>query len=213
LAGVAVVVCLLTLALLPGLPGLPGLPRPRSGVVQAGPDPAMLVDGFEQARNRRDVDATLAYFADDATLTDRTSRIYQGRDEIRGYLQQLALRGRGLNLASANVRVNGTHVTWTERPPNQTPGGFEVSVDAVIRDGKIHSLVYSGSATIQRGDAALDGRGSVPSLMGLMAVLLTLSGGAALISAASNRPISGRESQLRGRLVAELATWRADQRH
>jgi hypothetical protein len=187
---------------------------PRSAVAQGGPEPATVVDGFEQARNRRDVEATLAFFADDATLTDRTSRIYRGKDEIRGYFQQLAARGRGLTLASVNLRVNGPEVTWTERPPNQNAGGFEINVDAVVREGKIRSLTYSSSASVaQRIDPALDARGSVPPLVGVLAVLLTLGGAISLVSTAGGRrPAPGRESQLRGRLVTELATWRADQR-
>jgi ketosteroid isomerase-like protein len=185
----------------------------RPAVAQAGPDPSVVVNGFEQARNQRDVDATLALFADDATLTDRTQRVYRGRDEIRGYFQQLAARGRGLTLATVNVRVNGQQVSWTERPPTQNGGGFEIGVDAVIRDGKIRSMVYTSSTALaaQRLDPNQDGRSSFPALIGLVAVLLTLAGAAAVLSAAGNGPIPGRESHLRGRLVAELATWRADQ--
>ena len=185
----------------------------RPAAAQAGPDPAVVVNGFEQARNQRDVDAALSFFADDATLTDRTQRVYRGRDEIRGYFQQLAARGRGLTLATANVRVNGPEVSWAERPPTQNGGGFEIGVDAVIRDGKICSMVYSSTATVaQRLDPSLDGRSSFPALVGLMAVLLTLAGAAALVSAAGTGAAPGRESHLRGRLVAELGTWRADQR-
>jgi hypothetical protein len=155
----------------------------------------------------------LALFADDATLTDRTQRVYRGRDEIRTYFQQLAARGRGLTLATVNVRVNGPEVTWIERPPNQNAGGFEIGVDAIIRDGKIRSIAYASSASAaQRLDPSLADRASFPPVVGLVAVLLTLTGAASLISAAGSGPVPGRESQLRGRLVAELATWRADQR-
>jgi ketosteroid isomerase-like protein len=185
----------------------------RPAAAQAGPDPSVVVNGFEQARNQRDVDATLSFFADDATLTDRTQRVYRGRDEIRGYFQQLATRGRGLTLATVNVKVNGSEVSWTERPPTQTGGGFEIGVDAVIRDGKIRSMAYSSTAIVaQRLDPNLDGRSSFPALVGLVAVLVTLAAAAAVVSATGNGPAPGRESHLRGRLVAELATWRADQR-
>jgi hypothetical protein len=185
----------------------------RPAAAQAGPDPSVVVNGFEQARNQRDVDATLAFFADDATLTDRTQRVYRGRDEIRGYFQQLAARGRGLTLATVNVRVNGPDVSWTERPPTQNGGGFEIGVDAVIREGKIRSMAYTSTGTVaQRLDPNLEGRSSFPALVGLVAVLLTLAGGSALLSASGNGRAEGRESHLRGRLVAELGTWRADQR-
>jgi hypothetical protein len=185
----------------------------RPAVAQAGPDPSVVVNGFEQARNQRDVDAMLTFFADDATLTDRTQRVYRGRDEIRGYFQQLAARGRGLTLATTNLRVNGPEVSWTERPPTQNGGGFEIGVDAMIRDGKIRSMAYSSTAIVaQRLDPGLDGRSSFPALVGLVAVLLTLAGAAALVSVSANGSVPGRESHLRGRLVAELASWRADQR-
>jgi hypothetical protein len=192
---------------------LVGLRVPGPAAAQAGPDPSVVVNGFEQARNQRDVDATLAFFADDATLTDRTQRVYRGRDEIRTYFQQLAARGRGLTLATANLRVNGSDVSWTERPPGQNTGGFEIGVDAVIREGKIRSMLYTGTTSpAQRIDPNLDGRASFPALVGLVAVLMTLAGAAAVVSAAGSGPVPGRESQLRGRLVAELGTWRADQR-
>jgi SnoaL-like domain len=183
----------------------------RPAAAQAGPDPSVVVNGFEQARNQRDVDATLAFFADDATLTDRTQRVYRGRDEIRGYFQQLAARGRGLTLTTANVRINGPQVSWIERPPSPNGGGFEIGVDAMIRDGKIRSMVYTASAA-QRLDTNVDGRSTFPALIGLIAVLLTLAAAAGLLSAAGTGPVPGRGSHLRGRLVTELATWRADQR-
>jgi hypothetical protein len=206
-SAVAVVgVCVAVLALVP-------VRLARPAAAQAGPDPSVIVNGFEQARNQRDVDAILGYFADDATLTDRTQRIYHGRDEIRAYFQQLAARGRGLTLATVNLRVNGQQVSWAERPPTQAGAGFEIGVDAVIRDGKIRSLAYmTSAAAAQRTDPSRDGRTSFPALVGLVAVLAILAVAAAVVSAAGSGPVPGRESHLRGRLVAELATWRADQR-
>ena len=110
------------------------LARSRALNVQpSAPDPSVVVDGFEQARNRRDVDAMLTFFTDDATLTDRTGRVYQGKTDIRGYFQQLNARGRGLTLGVVNRQVNGSEVSWTERPPVQNAVGFEIGVSAVVR--------------------------------------------------------------------------------
>src|SRR5258708_19669532 len=68
-----------------------------SGVVatmaraQAGSDPAAIITAYEMARNRRDLDAALAYFADDATISQR-STTFTGKDEIRKFLDRVSTR-------------------------------------------------------------------------------------------------------------------------
>src|SRR5256885_11390793 len=64
-----------------------------------------VVTAYEMARNRGDIDAALAYFADDATLVQRNT-VYSGRDEIRRYLESSI--GRGRFVVVANRRLLGT---------------------------------------------------------------------------------------------------------
>src|SRR5713226_1936762 len=133
---------------------------------QAGVDPAAVVCPYESARNRRDIDTALAYFADEATINQR-STTFAGKDEIRKFLDGIAARSRFVVVSDR--RVSGNRVTWTERSGTQGPspqgqpmslaqsqaqgsnGGananstgnaFVVSVEAVVQDGKIHSLAY-----------------------------------------------------------------------
>ena len=40
---------------------------------QAGVDPAAVISAYEVARNRRDIDTALSYFADDATINQRST--------------------------------------------------------------------------------------------------------------------------------------------
>ncbi|HEY0582451.1 MAG TPA: nuclear transport factor 2 family protein, partial [Chloroflexota bacterium] len=134
-----------------------------SGVVatlaraQANGDAAAVITAYEMARNRRDVDAALSYFADDASVSVRNT-LYSGKDEIRKYLDGPISRSRFVVVSDR--RVSGSHVTWTERSGNQnatqpqaqgpnTPasgGGVNanaaVNVEAMVQEGKIRSLTY-----------------------------------------------------------------------
>jgi hypothetical protein len=89
-----------------------------SGVVatlaraQAGSDPAAVITAYEMARNRRDLDAALAYFADDATISQRTTT-FSGKDEIRKFLDGVSTRSRFVVISDRHT--NGNRVTWTER--------------------------------------------------------------------------------------------------
>ena len=201
LAGLAVAaVVLVGLAVAP----LVLLP-PRPVRAQPGPDPAGIIDGLEQARSRRDFDAALAYFADDATVTDRGSQTYHGKGEIRRYFQLVASRGR--QPAVVNRRVSGNRVQWTERGAGQTSLVFELSAEAVIRDGKIRSLSFAAAGTPGRPDPSLDGRTTLPAFVGFGAVLLVLAG----LLTLSTRPRARArpESRLQGRLLDELGAWAA----
>src|SRR5258708_17354646 len=131
---------------------------------QGGVDPAAIVSAYEMARNRRDVDTALTYFADDATISQR-STTFTGKDEIRKFLDGISARSRFVVVSDR--KVNGTRVTWTERAGTQGPspqgqpmslsqsqgssGGpnptahthaFVVSVDAPVHGGPVHSLAY-----------------------------------------------------------------------
>src|ERR1700716_4559206 len=95
---------------------------------QAGADPAAVISAYEMARNRRDIDTALAYFADDATINQR-STTFAGKDEIRKFLDGISARSRFVVVSDR--RVSGNHVTWTERAGTQGPlpqGGQPMSL-------------------------------------------------------------------------------------
>ncbi len=144
---------------------------------QGGVDPAAIVSAYEMARNRRDVDTALTYFADDATISQR-STTFTGKDEIRKFLDGISARSRFVVVSDR--KVNGTRVTWTERAGTQGPSpqgqpmslaqsqgssggpsntansnGFVVTVEAVVQDGRIQALAYLPANQPLRNDPAL----------------------------------------------------------
>ena len=197
---------------------------------QAGVDPAAVVSAYELARNRRDVETALTYFADDATINQR-STTFTGKDDIRKFLDGISARSRFVVVSDR--RVNGTRVTWTERAGTQGPspqgqpmslaqsqgsnGGpnstansnaFVVSVEAVVQDGKIQSLAYLPTNQPLRSDPAFDGRAQLPASVGLGAVLAVLLGGL-MVASAGLTSRGASPSRLRGRLMHDLQGWSA----
>src|ERR1700730_9281394 len=85
---------------------------------QAGADPAGVVTAYEMARNRRDIDTALTYFADDATINQRTTT-FAGKDEIRKFLDGISARSRFIVVADR--RGSGNHVTGNERAGDPGP--------------------------------------------------------------------------------------------
>jgi len=195
-----------------------------SGVVasmataQAGADPAAIVTAYETARNQRDIDTALSYFADDASISQRATT-YTGKDEIRKFLEGISTRSRFAVVSER--RTLGNRVTWTERAGGQGPGqgqalngplansgAFQITVEATVQDGKIRSLNYLPSAQPLRTDAALDGRAQLPASVGLAAVLAILLGIVMIASTNLRRGAQGASS-LQGRLMQDLRGWTA----
>jgi hypothetical protein len=184
---------------------------------QAGADPAAIVGAYETARNQKDIDTALSYFAADATITQRGS-CYAGKVEIRKYLDALASRPRFAVIA--NRQTSGNHVTWTERAGSQGPGqqslsgplsnsaAFQQSVEAIVQDGKIRSITYLPAAPPLRVDPALDGRAQLPAVVGLAVVLATLFSVVLIASSGVGR--AAREaSSLQGKMMHDLRGWTA----
>ena len=197
---------------------------------QAGIDPAAVVSAYEMARNRRDVDTALSYFADDATISQR-STTFAGKDDIRKFLDGISARSRFVVVSDR--KVNGTRVTWTERAGTQGPspqgqpmslsqsqgssGGpnstantnvFVVSVEAVVQDGKIQSLAYLPASQPLRADPALDGRAQLPAGVGLGAVVAVLLG-VLMVASVGLTSRGASPSRLRGRMMHDLQGWSA----
>jgi ketosteroid isomerase-like protein len=176
-------------------------------------DPASVITGYEMARNRRDVDGALAYFADDATIVQRNTT-FSGRDEIRRFLENATARSRFIVVTDRQVM--GDQVTWTERNGGgqgtqgqlANLGSFTLTVEATIQDGKIKSLAYTGFGQAQTSQFYADGRAQVPAPLGLGAVVVLLAGVVLVASTGVGRP-GGTRSRLHGRLMQDLQGWAA----
>jgi ketosteroid isomerase-like protein len=157
---------------------------------QATGDPAAVIAAYEAARNQRDFDLALSYFADDATFTQRNAT-FSGKADIRRFLEGFSSRAR-FNTVS-DRQVSGDRVTWTERASG--PGGegqtrppqglnvgvasasaFAFGVEAVVQDGKIRSITYLPPNQALRADPTFDGRAQLPASVGLAAVLAMFIG-------------------------------------
>ena len=112
-------------------------------------DPVAVLDARQRAFEARNLDAAMAWFADDAVVTvlvgtPRQAR-YVGRDAIQRW-QETLLNERSVRVESAgDRRVEGDTVTWTARVSRaewQAMGleSLELWGEAVVRDGKISSL-------------------------------------------------------------------------
>jgi hypothetical protein len=199
-----------------------------SGVVvsmaraQPGVDPAAVISAYETARNSHDIDGALSYFADDATISQRATN-FTGKDDIRKYLEGIATRARYSVVADRHT--DGNRVTWTERVGVQDPGGgqargqslnggavnaypFQVTVEAVVQDGKIRSLTYLAPNLAARIDPSVDGRDQLPAPIGSGAVLAILLGILVLASTGLRRSTSAA-STLHGRMLQDLRGWTA----
>jgi SnoaL-like domain len=206
--------------------GIGGLAVLLSGVAvsmagaQGNADPAAVITAYEAARNRHDIDDAISYFADDATVTQRATT-FSGKDEIRKFVDGLSTRSRFVVVGDRHS--NGNRVTWTERTGAQGPGqltqaqglngavngtAFQVTVEAVVQEGKIRSLTYLAPSIPTRVDASLDGRTPVPAAAALGAVLAVLVG--LLLIASTGLPRSpSAASTLHGRLMRDLRGWTA----
>jgi ketosteroid isomerase-like protein len=195
---------------------------------QAGVDPAGVISAYEMARNRRDVDTALAYFADDATVNQR-STTFTGKEEIRKFIDGISARSRFVVVSDRHV--TGNRVMWTERSGTQGPSpqgqpislgqtqgstgmpsgasrGFVVNVEAVVQDGRIRSLSYLPTNQPAVVDPTLEGRAPLPASVGLGAVLAVLLGVLTIGSIGLSRRAASASS-LRGRLLHDLQGWSA----
>jgi len=168
-------------------------------------DPPVIVDSFERARNQKNVDAALAYFADDAVvrLVERGTVTFTGRTEIRRFLQNVGVRSPAV--VTSNRHVVGNTVTWTERDQGQLMTAIDLTVEAFVQDGKIKSLVYRVAAPAAADARAADGPARLPAVFALGAVAAL---GLLLLGVASLAPRRrASSSTLHGKLVSALGEW------
>src|SRR3981081_3721709 len=107
-----------------------------------GLNPSTVVDSYERAWGENDVDGALGYFADNAVVTLQEARTQAptGRQQIREFLQTAMLQATPVLTSSR--QADGGRVMWSERIEGQVLTAKDVSVQAVVKDGKIQSLVY-----------------------------------------------------------------------
>jgi hypothetical protein len=170
-------------------------------------DPAAVVDAYQAARARGDVDALAGLFADDAAVTDPFGNSHVGKAEVRKWLATVAGRPRTVGVEQASVTAD--HASWFEQVGTGTGSpGFAVSVEAVIGGGRIASLVYRRADSQEPAEAA-DPGAPLPAPLGVAAVLLVLTLGLA----ASSRDLHPLEvSSPRGVLIASLRNWAEERR-
>jgi len=168
--------------------------------------PTALVDRYEHAWGYQDVDGALALLADNASITydDPRTHSITSRDKIRAFLREAALSHAPL-LTSAR-QVDASTVTWSERVESHVLSATELTVQAVVADGKIQSLVYRSGRPL-RGTTKPASATPPESAGAVLAGVLLV--GMGLLSLAGVRSQARSASNLRGRLLADLRLWSA----
>ena len=129
------------------------------------------------------------------------------RQQIHDFLEGAGLQGAPALTMTRQVDAN--RVTWSERLEGHVLNTAEVTVQAIVEDGKIQSLVYrSGNLIRGPGGPAV---AATPEWSGAVLAAVALLG-FGLLSLASVRSHVRAGSNLRGRLMADLQHWSATPR-
>jgi len=116
-----------------------------------GPKPLDVVNAWQAALNKGDIDAALSHLADDATVTIAPpgpdgDGVYTGHAEIRGWYETI-VSGKGKGTLT-NCKADGETITCTSTYADE--GLKAMGVDfiegswvAVIRDGRIQSYTFT----------------------------------------------------------------------
>ncbi|HEX8966598.1 MAG TPA: nuclear transport factor 2 family protein [Chloroflexota bacterium] len=173
-----------------------------------GATPTAVVYRYEHAWGQQDVDAATAEFADDAVITlhDARTRLLAGPDQIHEFLQGAGLHAPPVLISTP--RVDGETVTWSERTEHagQVLTGSDLTVQAVVHDGKIQSMVYRPGTLVHSDTARTTAEFNLESVLMVPGSLLLFCLG--LLSLATARPRVHSGSNLRGRLLRDLHRWR-----
>jgi hypothetical protein len=103
-------------------------------------EPPEIVGAYQDAHDRRDTEAALATFADNARVTD-DGRDYRGRDEIRDWLSRASVE-----FTYTRTLLDATRAapnTWlvTNHLEGNFPGGVvDLQYRFVVADGLIRQL-------------------------------------------------------------------------
>jgi len=118
------------------------------------PDPEAVVREFCAAWTRRDIDALLGYFTDDAVYHNMPMAPVSGKNSIREVLNMFVPGADAIEFEMLRVAARGS-VVFAERVDRFRMGGKQVEVPVVgvfeIRDGRIAAWRdYFDFATWQR---------------------------------------------------------------
>jgi hypothetical protein len=98
-----------------------------------------VVDAYTEAINAGDVDGALSFVADNAVYM-RPAGQFIGKDQVRGFIEDLVLRAARIELQGER-EVYGEYVTWRSRVAFGNPGAGPAEVRnqsrSVVIDGKI----------------------------------------------------------------------------
>jgi hypothetical protein len=123
-------------------------------------DPEAVFNAFHAAVNAHDVDAALAFFADDAVVqfpNQPPPNVHRGTSEIRAWLQGDA--DQHIQVTTEQLAVAGDKLTWIAKVITDDVRGsgivIEGPAEAIIQGGKIKSFSFTLSdATLAKLQAA-----------------------------------------------------------
>jgi hypothetical protein len=171
--------------------------------------PTALVDSYERAWGHHDIDGALTLLADNAVITvdGARQRTLTGREQIRAFLEDARLPRAPL--PTTTRQVEATTLIWSERIEAQVLSGTELTVQAVVENGKIQSLVYR-SGHLVGGAGSLASPTTPDAAAAVLGAVLLLGAGVLSLAGVRSQVRSG--SNLRGRLLADLRVWSASPR-
>jgi hypothetical protein len=132
-------------------------------------DPKSVFDGLHAAINAHDVDAALAFFADDAIVqfpNQPPPNVFRGKTEIRAWLQGDA--DQNIRVQTEQFEVAGDRMTWIGKVDvdDLRPLGITIEgpAEAVVQNGKIISFTFTLSQeTLAKLQAATAQPQSMPA--------------------------------------------------
>jgi hypothetical protein len=170
-----------------------------------GLQPYTVIEAYERAWVERDVDGALSHLADGAviTLQDARTRNLRTREQIRQFLS--TTDPQGAPVLTTERKVDGNTITWSERTQTRVLSTTDLTVEAVVQNGKIQSLVYRPGRLVQAAGETASSTEPTAAMMVLAAVVLL---GLGLVSLATVRSHVRADSNLRGRMLTEMRHWR-----
>jgi hypothetical protein len=141
------------------------------------------------------------------TVNDPRARSLTSRRRVEEFLRSTAMRGAPI--LTSGWQVVGNAVTWSERPDSEALHTNDVTVQAVVLNGKIQSRVYRPGKVVQApGESPARVDTVTPEAAGMNLAALVLLGFGLLSFATVFAPVRSN-SNLRGRLMHDLRHWRA----
>ena len=160
-----------------------------------------VIDAYESARNRGDMDAAVALFADDAVVIDSAGATHRGRQQIRLLLQPGANPDWAAEVTDRTT--SDDIVVWTERVGvHGTARSLRVAAN--VRGGAIMALAYGGRDMLPYDTSNAVTAPVLPAAYGLAGVLFALLGSLGVVAVSTPHPA---DTALRGSLFAHLQRW------